>query len=126
MRVWLLVKGDEFGGCYVLILGHEFGMKKIQKYKIFVGTLVIRFKYLLRTIPRGGVSTNAGVISFVIDIRSSSHLSISLDSSPGVISLKEPPSDPLPELGPRSPANSRAVQAALTLAAAGAFRSSIT
>ena len=125
--MWLLIRKVDFGGCYVIILGHEIGMKKIQKYKIFVGTLVIRFKYLLRTIPGGdGVSLHTGVISFVIDIRSSSHLSISLDSSPGVISLKEPPSDPLPELGPRSPANSRAVQAALTLAAAGAFRSSIT
>ena len=25
MRVWLLTKGAEFGGCYVLILGHEIG-----------------------------------------------------------------------------------------------------
>ena len=102
--MWLLIKGAEFGGCYVLILGHEIGMKKIQKYKIFVGTLVIRFKYLLGPITGGGVSLHTGVISFVIEVRSSSHLSISLDSSPGVITLKEPPRihylnwvpDPLP------------------------------
>ena len=53
--MWLLIRKVDFGGCYVLILGHEIGMKKIQKYKIFVGTLVIRFKYLLRTIPGGGL-----------------------------------------------------------------------
>ena len=94
--MWLLIRKVDFGGYYVLILGHEIGMKKIPKYKIFVGTLVIRFKYLLRTIPGGGVSLHTGAISFVIKVRSSSHLSISLDSSPGVISLKEPPSDPLP------------------------------
>ena len=76
--------------------------------------------------PEGGTSLHKGVISFVIEVHSSSHLSISLDSSPGVISIKESPSDQLPELGPRSPANSRAVRAALTLEAAGAFRSSIT
>ena len=30
-------------GCYVLIFGNGIGMKKIQKNKIFVVTLVIRF-----------------------------------------------------------------------------------
>ena len=67
-----------------------------------------------------------GMTSFVIDIRSSSHLSKRLESSTGVISHNEPSSDHLPELGPRSNADSSAVRAALTLAVAGAFGSCIT
>ena len=51
--MWLIIKKVDFGGTYVLILGYKIDIEKIQKYKIFVGTLVIRFKYLLRTIPGG-------------------------------------------------------------------------
>ena len=47
MRVWLIIKGAEFGRCYVIILGHEIGMKKIQKYKNFVGTLVKTYEISL-------------------------------------------------------------------------------
>ena len=45
--MWLIIKGAEFGRCYVLILGHEIGMKKIQKYKNFVCTLVKTYEISL-------------------------------------------------------------------------------
>ena len=50
----VLYQGSKICGCYVLMFGKRIVIKKIQKYKNFVGPLVIRLRYLLRTMPGGG------------------------------------------------------------------------
>ena len=67
----VLYQGSKICGCYVLMFGNRIVMKKIQKYKNFVGPLVIRLRYLLRTMPGGWESLHTDFISFVIEVRSS-------------------------------------------------------